>query len=131
MAEDSLHSSLLIAEEQEQDNINGDKCEEVPRKADIDIPAISTFENFRKESWIECKKLWTIAGPAIFTSLCNYSIGGISQTFAGQLGTVNQAAVAMGNTVISTLVFGITVIAKDNTHSLAFHLAVFSVLQFY
>ncbi|GLJ46776.1 hypothetical protein SUGI_0986530 [Cryptomeria japonica] len=104
---DSLHSSLLIAEEQEQENINGHGCEEVPRKSDIDISAISTFESFRKESWIESKKLWAIAGPAIFTTLCNYSIAAISQTFAGQLGTVNQAGVAIGNSVISTLAFGI------------------------
>ena len=49
---DSLHSSLLIAEDHEQDNINGNGCEEVPRKSDLDldISAITSFKSFRKES---------------------------------------------------------------------------------
>ena len=49
---DSLHSSLLIAEDHEQDNINGNGCKEVPRKSDLDldISAITSFKSFRKES---------------------------------------------------------------------------------
>lgn len=111
---DSLHSSLMNAKDHEQDNINGNGCEEVPRKSDLDldISAITSFKSFRKESWVESKKLWAIAGPAIFTTLCNYSIGGLSQTFAGQLGTVNQAAVAIGNSVVASLAFGNMVSSK-------------------
>ncbi|KAH9324803.1 hypothetical protein KI387_004981, partial [Taxus chinensis] len=73
----------------------------------IDIPALTTCEQFRKESWIESKKLWAIAGPAIFTTLCNYSIGIITQIFVGHLGTVELAAVAIANSVIAGLGFGI------------------------
>ncbi|KAH9324802.1 hypothetical protein KI387_004980, partial [Taxus chinensis] len=82
-----------------------------------DISAITTCGQFRKESWIETKKLWAIAGPAIFTTLCNYSIFVITQIFVGHLGTLQQAAVAIGSSVISGLTFGIMVSEKkENRH---------------
>lgn len=60
-----------------------------------------------KESRIESKKLWKIAGPAIFTSICQYSLGALTQTFAGQVGEVELAAVSVENSVIAGLAFGV------------------------
>ncbi|XP_031483541.1 protein DETOXIFICATION 33-like [Nymphaea colorata] len=57
-------------------------------------------------SLIESRKLWHIAGPAIFTSICNYSLGALTQTFTGQVGKLELAAVSMENSVIAGWGFG-------------------------
>ncbi|XP_077225021.1 protein DETOXIFICATION 33-like isoform X2 [Tasmannia lanceolata] len=62
---------------------------------------------FFQRSLLESKKLWKIAAPAIFTAICQYSLGAITQTFVGHVGTLELAAVAIGNSVISGLAFGI------------------------
>ncbi|XP_077215231.1 protein DETOXIFICATION 33-like [Tasmannia lanceolata] len=63
--------------------------------------------NLFKRSLIESKKLWRIAGPAIFTSLCQYSLGAITQTFVGHVGTVELAAVSIEDSVIGGFAFGV------------------------
>ncbi|KAL2894749.1 Protein DETOXIFICATION 33 [Bienertia sinuspersici] len=55
----------------------------------------------------ESKKLWDIAGPAIFTAVCQYSMGAITQTFAGLVGDLELAAVSVENSVIAGLGFGV------------------------
>lgn len=55
----------------------------------------------------ESKKLWNLAGPAIFTALCQYSLGALTQTFAGQLSELDLAAVSVENSVVAGLAFGI------------------------
>ncbi|KAF5942899.1 hypothetical protein HYC85_020541 [Camellia sinensis] len=55
----------------------------------------------------ESKRLWKIAGPAIFTSICQYSLGALTQTFAGQLSELDLAAVSVENSVIAGLAFGV------------------------
>ncbi|XP_077214915.1 protein DETOXIFICATION 33-like [Tasmannia lanceolata] len=63
--------------------------------------------NLFKRSLIESKKLWQIAGPAIFTSVFQYSLGAITQTFVGHVGTLELAAVSIENSVIAGLAFGV------------------------
>ncbi|CAI9775361.1 unnamed protein product [Fraxinus pennsylvanica] len=72
-----------------------------------DIPPIAGVRDFFKEFMIESRKLWYLAGPAIFTSICQYSLGAITQTFAGQVGTLELAAVSIENSVIAGFSFGI------------------------
>ncbi|KAG2663868.1 hypothetical protein I3843_16G054400 [Carya illinoinensis] len=72
----------------------------------------SNYEEDKKESRIkafgsESKKLWKLAGPAIFTSLCQYSLGALTQTFAGLVGEIELAAVSVENSVIAGLAFGV------------------------
>ncbi|GMP81175.1 hypothetical protein CsSME_00035970 [Camellia sinensis var. sinensis] len=55
----------------------------------------------------ESKRLWKIAGPAIFTSICQYSLGALTQIFAGQLSELDLAAVSVENSVIAGLAFGV------------------------
>nr|GEZ11558.1 multi antimicrobial extrusion protein [Tanacetum cinerariifolium] len=65
---------------------------------------INGVRGFCKEFYMESKKLWYIAGPAIFTSLCQYTIGATTQLFAGQLGTIHLAAVSVENSVIAGII---------------------------
>ncbi|KAI4388410.1 hypothetical protein MLD38_000737 [Melastoma candidum] len=55
----------------------------------------------------ESKKLWHLAGPAIFTALSQYSLGALTQTFAGLVGELELAAVSVENSVIAGLAFGV------------------------
>ncbi|GFP82658.1 protein transparent testa 12 [Phtheirospermum japonicum] len=72
-----------------------------------DIPPIAGARQFSKAFVRESKKLWYLAGPAIFTSLCQYSLGAITQTFAGHVGTLELAAFSIENSVIAGLSFGV------------------------
>ncbi|OWM80802.1 protein DETOXIFICATION 33-like [Punica granatum] len=67
-------------------------------------PAIRGFVT---ELGSESKRLWRIAGPAIFTAICQYSLGALTQTFAGQVGELALAAVSIENSVIAGLAFGV------------------------
>uniref|UniRef100_A0A0D6QTQ5 Protein DETOXIFICATION n=1 Tax=Araucaria cunninghamii TaxID=56994 RepID=A0A0D6QTQ5_ARACU len=100
---DSLQSPLLSGEDQR----DGIERQQVHRKSNIDISPITTLKEFGRESWIECKKLWVLAFPAIFNTLCAYSLGALTTTFTGHLGTVQLAAVAIANSVLAGLGFGI------------------------
>ncbi|KAI3465017.1 hypothetical protein Pfo_021680 [Paulownia fortunei] len=64
-------------------------------------------ESFIKEFGAESKTLWKLSGPAIFTYICQYSLGALTQTFAGQVGELELAAVSVENSVIAGLVFGV------------------------
>ncbi|XP_062158643.1 protein DETOXIFICATION 29 [Alnus glutinosa] len=73
----------------------------------VDIPPINGPRDFFREFLIESKKLWYLAGPAIFTSICQYSLGAITQVFAGHVGTLDLSAVSIENSVIAGFSFGL------------------------
>ncbi|KAK2354651.1 MATE efflux family protein [Trifolium repens] len=73
-----------------------------------DIPPINGAGDFTREFIVESKKLWYLAGPAIFTSISQYSLGAVTQVFAGQVGTLQLAAVSIENSVIAGFCLGIT-----------------------
>ncbi|GMN41533.1 hypothetical protein TIFTF001_010753 [Ficus carica] len=79
-----------------------------------DIPSIDGVRDFFREFCRESKKLWYLAGPAIFTSLCRYSLGAVTQVFAGQVDTLTLAAVSVENSVIAGFSFGVMVYNKAN-----------------
>ncbi|PWA80572.1 multi antimicrobial extrusion protein [Artemisia annua] len=72
-----------------------------------DIPPINGAKEFFTQFGIESKKLWYLAGPAIFTSVCRYSLGAVTQTFAGHVGTLDLAAFSVENSVIAGFSLGI------------------------
>ncbi|XP_017971873.1 PREDICTED: protein DETOXIFICATION 29 isoform X2 [Theobroma cacao] len=72
-----------------------------------DIPPITGVCHFFRECFAESKKLWYLAGPAMFTSICKYSLGAITQVFAGHVGTLALAAVSVENSVIAGFSFGV------------------------
>ncbi|KAJ7966695.1 Protein DETOXIFICATION [Quillaja saponaria] len=80
----------------------------------VDTPLLTNYEEEKSASFVrefcpESKRLWKIAGPAIFTSICQYSLGAFTQTFAGQIGELELAAVSVENSVIAGLAFGVMV----------------------
>ncbi|KAL3649792.1 Protein DETOXIFICATION 31 [Castilleja foliolosa] len=74
---------------------------------DEDIAPIENFNGFLSAFRDESSKLWFLAGPAIFTSLCQYSLGAFTQTFAGHVGTLELAAFSIENSVIAGLSLGV------------------------
>ncbi|XP_044491602.1 protein DETOXIFICATION 29-like [Mangifera indica] len=72
-----------------------------------DIPPITGLRDFSREFYRESKKLWYLAGPAIFTSVCQYSLGAITQVFSGHVSTIALAAVSIENSVIAGFSFGL------------------------
>ncbi|CAA6661638.1 unnamed protein product [Spirodela intermedia] len=57
--------------------------------------------------WREAYLIWYIAGPAILTSIFQYSMSSVTQTLVGHLGTLELAAVGIQNLVISGIGFGV------------------------
>ncbi|XP_022957305.1 protein DETOXIFICATION 29-like [Cucurbita moschata] len=72
-----------------------------------DIPPINSARDFYREFYVESKKLWYLAAPAVFTSVCQYSFGAITQLFAGQVSSIALAAVSIENSVIAGFSFGV------------------------
>ncbi|KAK3015126.1 hypothetical protein RJ639_006276 [Escallonia herrerae] len=70
---------------------------------DQDQKQVTFVEKFGAES----KKLWKIAAPVIFTSISQYSLGALTQTFAGFVGELELATVSVENSVIAGLAFGV------------------------
>ncbi|KAJ4978040.1 hypothetical protein NE237_008820 [Protea cynaroides] len=60
--------------------------------------------------WLESKKIWQIAGPAIFSRVALYAMTLIIQAFAGHLGNLNLAAISIASTVIISISFGFLVL---------------------
>ncbi|KAF9626253.1 hypothetical protein IFM89_031645 [Coptis chinensis] len=75
--------------------------------ADGDIEPVKNVNDFFREFAVESKKLWFLAGPAIFTSVCQYTLGAVTQAFAGQVGTLELAAVSIENSVIAGFSLGV------------------------
>ncbi|KAK1303702.1 Protein TRANSPARENT TESTA 12 [Acorus calamus] len=72
-----------------------------------DIEEIRSCGQFMGLAVEENKKLWCLAGPAIFTALAQYSLGALTQVFAGHLTTLELDAVSVENMVIAGLAYGI------------------------
>ncbi|KAJ4966616.1 hypothetical protein NE237_018465 [Protea cynaroides] len=85
----------------------GDFLDPLLENSEADIEEIRSCSQFFSESVKENKKLWNIALPAIFTSIAQYSLGAVTQVFAGQLTTLELDAISTENMVIAGLAFGI------------------------
>nr|GMD24646.1 protein DETOXIFICATION 29-like [Ipomoea batatas] len=73
---------------------------------ELDIQPINGVNDFYREFCSESKKLWYLSFPAIFTSFLQYSIGAVTQVFAGHVGTRALAAISVENTVIAGFSYG-------------------------
>lgn len=68
------------------------------------------MESLLSKYWQETKKTWHIAGPAILASVFQFSIGFVTTAFAGHLGSVQLAAVAVAQNVTEGFAYGIMVL---------------------
>jgi MATE family multidrug resistance protein len=69
----------------------------------------SEEESLRKRVWDESKKIWVVAGPAIFTRFSSFGMNVITQAFVGHIGSTELAAYALVSTVLTRFVIGILV----------------------
>lgn len=63
----------------------------------------------KEKLWSESKKMWVVAGPAIFTRFSTFGINVISQAFVGHIGSTELAGYALVMTVIVRFANGILV----------------------
>ncbi|KAG5556149.1 hypothetical protein RHGRI_006691 [Rhododendron griersonianum] len=82
---------------------------------------VPSEEKLKDRLWSETKKMWVVAGPAIFTRCSTFGIGVISQAFVGHIGATELAGYALVQTVFLRFVNGILVCCKRNL-SLVCHL---------
>lgn len=67
-------------------------------------------ENLKQKLMIENKKMWVVAGPAIFTRFSTFGINVISQAFVGHIGSTELAAYALVLTLLTRFANGLLVI---------------------
>lgn len=74
--------------------------------------------SLKEKFWIESKKLWQIAGPAMFSRLATYSMLVITQAFAGHLGDLDLASISIATNVVLGFDFGLMVLVLQfiNAH---------------
>lgn len=102
--EDAATQPLLSSAET-QDSTHPSAASFSPNEHDIE--PIKSLNDFFKIFHIETKKLWYLAGPAIFMSICQYSLGAVTQLFAGHVSTIALAAFSVENSVIAGFSFGV------------------------
>ncbi|KAK2428013.1 Protein DETOXIFICATION 29 [Trifolium repens] len=72
-----------------------------------DMEPITSPRDFFTQYIVESKKLWYLAGPAIFSFVSKYSLGAVTQIFAGHVSTIDLAAVSVENSLIAGFSFGL------------------------
>ncbi|ESW33908.1 hypothetical protein PHAVU_001G108200 [Phaseolus vulgaris] len=66
-------------------------------------------ESVGKRVWEESKKMWVVAGPAIFTRFSTFGIVVVSQSFIGHIGSTELAAYALVMTVLVRFANGLLI----------------------
>ncbi|KAM2123862.1 hypothetical protein ACFX1Q_014515 [Malus domestica] len=56
--------------------------------------------SLKRRVWIEIKKMWLVAGPAIFTRVASFGTNVVSQAFIGHIGSLELAAFSLVFTVL-------------------------------
>ncbi|KAF9670326.1 hypothetical protein SADUNF_Sadunf13G0056800 [Salix dunnii] len=64
---------------------------------------------FRDKLWTETKKMWVVAGPAIFTRFSTFGINVVSQAFIGHIGSTELAAYSLVFTVLLSEAAGVDI----------------------
>ena len=77
--------------------------------AEEDYAPARSVREVKSVFWKETVKLWKIAGPIVFTILCNFGVLSVTNIFAGHLGDLELSAVTISLSVIGTFSFGFLV----------------------
>ncbi|KAI8528191.1 hypothetical protein RHMOL_Rhmol12G0131300 [Rhododendron molle] len=101
--EDGAHRPLLSSIEDEFHNLPHDsQVHDIASYDEEDhVGSNKPIPYFFREFYEESKKLWYLAAPAILTTVCQYSLGAITQVFAGHLGTTELAMFSVENSIIA------------------------------
>ncbi|KAK4412745.1 protein DETOXIFICATION 21 [Sesamum alatum] len=78
----------------------------------------SKEEDFKGKIWMENKKMWVVAGPAIFTRFSTFGINVISQAFIGHIGSTELAAYALVITLLTRFANGLLLGAASGLETL-------------
>lgn len=77
------------------------------------LPPAREEEELSRRFVRENKKLWVVAGPAIFTRFSTFGVSVITQAFVGHIGPTELAAYALVSTVLLRFANGILVINSN------------------
>ncbi|PIN20913.1 putative membrane protein, predicted efflux pump [Handroanthus impetiginosus] len=86
--------------------MEGDMNEELLRTEEAESRGIKE-ENLKNKIWTENKKMWVVAGPAMFTRFSTFGINVISQAFVGHIGAAELAAYALSFTLLTRFANGL------------------------
>ncbi|KAL0453328.1 UNVERIFIED_CONTAM: protein DETOXIFICATION 21 [Sesamum latifolium] len=78
----------------------------------------SKEEDLKGKIWEENKKMWVVAGPAIFTRFSTFGITVISQAFIGHIGPTELAAFALVATLLARFANGLLLGAASGLETL-------------
>ncbi|KAL2232908.1 UNVERIFIED_CONTAM: Protein DETOXIFICATION 21 [Sesamum indicum] len=78
----------------------------------------SKEEDLKAKIWMENKKMWVVAGPAIFTRFSTFGINVISQAFIGHIDSTELAAFALIATLLARFANGLLLGAASGLETL-------------
>ncbi|XP_020218908.1 protein DETOXIFICATION 21 [Cajanus cajan] len=73
------------------------------------VSDVGEEESLGKRAWEESKKMWVVAGPAIFTRFSTFGITVVTQSFIGHIGSTELAAYALVITVLVRFANGVLI----------------------
>ncbi|KAK7396102.1 hypothetical protein VNO78_16865 [Psophocarpus tetragonolobus] len=83
--------------------------EELLHRPNNSLERVGKEESLRKRVWEESKKMWVVAGPAIFTRFSTFGIMVVTQSFVGHIGSTELAAYALVMTVLVRFANGVLI----------------------
>ncbi|KAL8147425.1 hypothetical protein AgCh_004944 [Apium graveolens] len=87
--------------------MEGSVNEELRRKVGTTTEGADEEVRLKHRIWIETKKMWIVAGPAIFTRFSTAGVPVITLAFIGHIGPTDLAAYALVSTVLLRFANGI------------------------
>ncbi|XP_014491158.1 protein DETOXIFICATION 21 [Vigna radiata var. radiata] len=76
---------------------------------EVEKKCLEEEESVGKRVWEESKKMWVVAGPAIFTRFSTFGIMVVTQSFIGHIGSTELAAYALVMTVLVRFANGVLI----------------------
>ncbi|KAG5556140.1 hypothetical protein RHGRI_006682 [Rhododendron griersonianum] len=74
-------------------------------------------EKLKDRLWSEAKKMWVVAGPAMFTRMSTFGTNVISQAFVGHIGATELAAYSLVSTVFLSESLTFEPVKRQGTYS--------------
>ncbi|GAB4839069.1 Protein DETOXIFICATION 35 [Ancistrocladus abbreviatus] len=76
------------------------------RTAGEDYPPVKTVAEAKAVIKTETAKLWAIAGPIIFTQICQYAVISLTEIFVAHIGVLELSAVTIAISVFAMISYG-------------------------